>query len=82
MSMILNRARAAANSTFAIGGASCFAENFVGNEDSDFRISFLVRNPPIANLQTVIGKRKDRHDNHKTARQSIENVEKNNMTTE
>lgn len=44
-----------ANSTFAIGGASCFADSLVVAESFVLRINISDSNPPIANLPTVSG---------------------------
>jgi hypothetical protein len=41
------------NSTFAIGGVSCSKDSFVVNQTLVFQIKFLVKVPPIANLQNV-----------------------------
>jgi hypothetical protein len=45
---------AAANSTFAIGGASCSSNSLVVFESFVFSINTSGKNPPIANVQTVI----------------------------
>jgi hypothetical protein len=44
---------AAANSTFAIGGVSCSADSFVVIKVWFSASTFVVKSPPIANLQTV-----------------------------
>jgi len=38
------------NSTFAIGGVSCFADGFVVAEIFVLRINIREKKPPIANL--------------------------------
>jgi len=48
--------RASGNSTFAIGGVSCFADTFVQAESSVLRIKFCGKSPGLllaANRQTV-----------------------------
>ena len=42
------------NSTFAIGGVSCSTDSLVVAESFVLRIKFSSKNPPIANLQTVM----------------------------
>ena len=42
-----------ANSTFAIGGVSCSADSLVVAEISVAASTFVVKSPPIANLQNV-----------------------------
>jgi hypothetical protein len=43
--MVTDR-RAAYNSTFAIGGVSCFAYSFVVKESFVLRINICAKNPP------------------------------------
>jgi hypothetical protein len=50
---------AAANSTFAIGGASCSSNSLVVFESFVFSINTSGKNPPIANVQTVSGHAKN-----------------------
>jgi hypothetical protein len=47
--------KSAANSTFAIGGVSCFADSLEVAEILCSASTLVVKIPPIANLQTVSG---------------------------
>ncbi len=55
----------ASKMAFAIGGVTCSADSFVVAESSVLRMNiclqagrFVVKSPPIANLQNVGGKRR------------------------
>ena len=68
LSTLKSGIRAADNSTFAIGGASCSADSFVVTESSVLRMNICAENHAIANPQNVSGKFKNdngtenRHD--------------------
>lgn len=49
----------AANSTFAIGGVSCFADTFVHGGSSVLRMEFSAKIPAIANPRNFIANAKE-----------------------
>ena len=46
--------KAAANSTFAIGGVSCFADSFVDKKVQFYASTFVLKSPPSQICKTFV----------------------------
>jgi hypothetical protein len=54
MYLLADERKATHNSTLAIGGVSCSADSFVVAKVQFSELTFVLKSPPIANLQNVM----------------------------